>query len=473
LSALEITVAVATCGRPASLARCLEALAHGTTLPRETIVVDQAPSPHSRRVVQECGIAVRYLEQPPLGLSASRNLALAAASGAVLAVIDEDCVPDQGWLAALAAAFERAPEPDAVTGPVLPLGEPPPGTHAISLRTDTRAIDHRGLMLPWVAGSGGNFAARHELLTRHLGWDERLGAGSRGQAAEDADLLYRILRAGGVVRYEPAAAVRHEWQSWARRLSTRSSYAYGVGALCGLLLRRGDGFALRMLWAYGKDHLTALVGAALRGEPGARSEHLRSLASLLPGVAYGLRPGRGPARADPLLPALPFDGEMDPAPTAALGSSSGAREFSSFSSDPTPGRSVPSWPGALVGSGPRSILWRSVVTVLVTAASVLAVVTDWHSPVRTVLALAFLLFAPGVALTEMLAVSDPIQRVALLAGTSLALDSVVALILLYAGDFSVSLATILLAGLTLAALAVAGARAFRLLVKSRAGLSNT
>jgi len=64
-----ITVTVATCGRPASLARCLEALARGTTQPRETIVVDQAPSPITRRVVEQCGIAgARYIEQRRLGL---------------------------------------------------------------------------------------------------------------------------------------------------------------------------------------------------------------------------------------------------------------------------------------------------------------------------------------------------------------------------------------------------------------------
>src|ERR1700737_1710967 len=138
----QITVAVATCGRPASLARCLEALAKSTTRPRETIVVDQAPSPDSRQVVEQCGIegALIYLEQPRLGTSAARNLALPPASGVVLATIDDDCAPDPGGVSALAAAFERDPRPVAVTGPVLALGPRPPGSHAISLRTDARAV---------------------------------------------------------------------------------------------------------------------------------------------------------------------------------------------------------------------------------------------------------------------------------------------------------------------------------------------
>jgi GT2 family glycosyltransferase len=300
LTGEEITVAVATCGRPESLARCLQALARGTTRPRETIVVDQAPSPDSRRVVEECGIeGARYLEQPRLGISASRNLALAAASGVVLAVTDDDCAPDPGWVTALAAAFERDPMPAAVTGPILPLGPQPPGTRAISLRTAARPADHRGRMLPWIVGSGGNFAARRETLRQHAGWDERLGPGSPGQAAEDAELLYRILRDGGTVRYEPAAVVRHEWQTWDRRLATRSSYGHGIGALCGVWLRRGEGFALRMLAAYAKDHIRALAGAARRRDRGAITEHMRALAGLLPGLMYGLSRQGGVAPRGP------------------------------------------------------------------------------------------------------------------------------------------------------------------------------
>ena len=154
---------MATCGRPTSLARCLEALASGTTQPGETIVVDQAPSPVTRCIVEQCGIAgARYIEQRRLGLSASRNLALAAARGDVLAITDDDCAPDPGWVAALAAAFERDPQPAAVTGRVVPLGAQPPGTHAIALRTAPRAVDYRGRVLPWIAGGGNNFAAWRE-----------------------------------------------------------------------------------------------------------------------------------------------------------------------------------------------------------------------------------------------------------------------------------------------------------------------
>jgi GT2 family glycosyltransferase len=299
-AAAGVTVAVASCGRPRSLARCLDALAGGGVLPGELIVVEQAPSPEGRAAVEAFDAApVRYFEQARAGLSASRNLALAHAGGALLAVTDDDCAPQAGWVAAIAAAFARAPSPAAVTGPIVALGERPAGGHAVSLREAFEPRELRGRMPPWDAGSGANFAAPTTLLRELGGWDERLGAGTPGHAAEDADLLYRILRAGGTVRYDPGVVVGHDWQTWARRLQTRTSYAHGIGALCALWLARGDAYALRMLAAYARPHCRALLTAARRRDRAAAAQHGRALGGLLPGLGYGLAAARRPAERAP------------------------------------------------------------------------------------------------------------------------------------------------------------------------------
>lgn len=293
MSGEEITVGIATCGRPDALARCLAGLASGGGRPGEVLVVDQAPSEAARAAVEGSGLArARYLPQERRGLSASRNLALASASLPVLAVTDDDCVPDPGWVDALASALARAPAPAAVTGSILPLGEGAPGLYAISLRRSPTPVDHVGRVLPWAAGSGANFAASRELLQALGGWDERLGTGSPGKAAEDADLLRRLLRSGHVIRYEPAAVVRHEWQTRERRLSTRWSYGYGVGAMCGLWLRRGDLFAPRLIVAYLRLHVRPLASALVRRDPGRAREHALALAAVFPGVVHGLRAPR-------------------------------------------------------------------------------------------------------------------------------------------------------------------------------------
>lgn len=301
MSAASITVGVATCGRPDVLARCLEALSVQTCPPAHVVVVDQQPSEAARTAVTSSTLeGLTYLEQVRLGLSASRNLALRACSSAVLAVTDDDCAPDPSWLASIAAALRRQPTPGAVTGPILPLGDPLPGAYAVSLRESHVAVDHAGRISPWNVGSGANFAAPATLLRRCGGWDERLGAGSRGQAAEDSELLYRLLTGGHVVRYEPAVVVRHAWQTRTRRLATRWSYGYGIGAMCGLRLAAGDRFAVMMLGDYGRMHVRPLLAGMVRRDRRRIAEHGRALASLVPGVAYGVRAARQPSSSMPL-----------------------------------------------------------------------------------------------------------------------------------------------------------------------------
>jgi len=294
----SVTVAIATCGRAEALARCLEAIAAQTRAPDQLVVVDQDPSPEVQDVIECSGLAIDYLEQERLGLSASRNLALANARCSVLAVTDDDCSPDANWTSAIAEAFEAAMPPTAVTGPILaPRGAVPAGMHAISLRTSRETREFSKRAIPWNVGSGGNFAARVEKLRAIGGWDTRLGAGSRGMAAEDCDLIDRLLRSGELIRYDGKAMVHHDWQTRERRKATRWSYGYGIGALCGLRLASGDSFALRMARSYGWMHLRDLVREILRRNWTEAGDRLTALAGLLPGCIYGLRVSG--ARRDP------------------------------------------------------------------------------------------------------------------------------------------------------------------------------
>jgi GT2 family glycosyltransferase len=289
LDPAEVTVAIATMGRPAALARCLAAIARGTVLPGEVVVVDQAPSAASRSVVAEATLLrVTHLERRPRGVSAARNAALDAAAGRVIAYTDDDCQPDPTWLEAIAAAFARPPAPAAVTGRVLPLGPRPPGGVAVSLRSSTVGADYRGRTLPSRPGTGGNLAIEAATLRTIGGWDARFGPGAPGRAAEDVELLYRLTAAGCRVRYEPGAVVRHDWQQPGQRLRSRWSYGYGYGALCGMLVRGGDRFGLRALAIQARYYLRELVTRARQGDRSAIDEHVRSLAGLAAGWLRGL-----------------------------------------------------------------------------------------------------------------------------------------------------------------------------------------
>jgi len=288
----DVAVGVATLDRPEGLARCLDALLSGDVRPAEIIVVDQGSTGGAEPVVRARegrGVPIHLTRQARRGLSASRNAAIAMARASVVAVTDDDCVPDRRWVASLMRTFASPEAPDAVTGRVLPLGPEAPGQHAVSSRVSLEPRLFVRPAPPWDVGTGANFAVRRTWLDRVGYYDERLGAGTPGQAAEDMDLIHRLLRSGARIRYEPAAVVYHERQPLARRVATRATYGFGAGALCGLCLRRHDAFAAVMLADFAAIQIRGLIGALVRARRPAARERLIALSALPRGLAYGWR----------------------------------------------------------------------------------------------------------------------------------------------------------------------------------------
>lgn len=124
---MSSTVVVATAARPASLARCLAALAADLPCsPREVLVVDNAPDdPRTRAVARAAG--ARWLPERRPGKSHALNTGVAAASGEVVLFTDDDVLVRPGWTDALVAAA-AAPGVGAAGGRLLPRWEaPPPG----------------------------------------------------------------------------------------------------------------------------------------------------------------------------------------------------------------------------------------------------------------------------------------------------------------------------------------------------------
>jgi GT2 family glycosyltransferase len=293
MTGLRLAVAIATCGRPDALRTCLAAIADQSRAPDQLIIVDQHPLAQTREVVAQSRLPVTYVEQERRGLSASRNLALSLAEADILAVTDDDCFPDGGWIEGLHDGFRREPAPDAVTGPVLPPpGDAPSDMCALSLRLsrETRLFSAR--VIPWQVGSGANFAARVDLLRKLGGWDERLGVGTSGMAGEDIDIVDRLLAAGGSILYSGDAVMHHAWQTRERRRATRWSYGYGIGAMSGLRLGRRDAYGWRMLASYSRMHLRELLREARRGDWTGVRERVTSLSALGPSMFYGFRAAR-------------------------------------------------------------------------------------------------------------------------------------------------------------------------------------
>ena len=221
-----ITVVVPTKDRPEALGRCLGALAAQSLAPAEVVVVDDR-SADARAVARMAATAgrgrVRLVAGQGRGPAAARNLGARTASARVVAFTDDDCRPDPGWLAAIAAALEGGA--DVVAGPTV-VGEPASSaTRAAQVVTNhllDASLDRR-------AGTVGfaptcNLAAPAEVLAR-LPFDESFPAA----AGEDRDWCDRLAAGGTAIAYVPGMLVRHHPELDLRRF-WRQQVRYGEGA---------------------------------------------------------------------------------------------------------------------------------------------------------------------------------------------------------------------------------------------------
>ncbi len=251
------SVVVTTCADATAAVRCVQTIRGHARSPVEVIVVENRPAASNVRDALADAFqdsTVRYVEEPTPGLSRARNAGLAAASGPMVAFVDDDVVVDECWLDALRAAFAAQPDATCVTGQIEPLEL---GTQAQSLleqyatfgKGSTRrvfALDNPPddvPLFPYTAGhfgSGANMAFRREALLELGGFDPCLGAGTPAKGAEDMDICIRLILSGQTLVYEPRAIVRHRHLDTMRLLRGKVfSYGIGLGALIAKHLTSG------------------------------------------------------------------------------------------------------------------------------------------------------------------------------------------------------------------------------------------
>jgi GT2 family glycosyltransferase len=166
----------------------------------EVIVVDDGSTAGVSEIARQ--FPVRLIAQPNLGLGVARNTGLHAATGEIVAYLDDDAFPDPHWLVYLVKALQQDGAVGA-GGPNLPVpGDCPmaqcvantPGGPSHVLLSDTVA-EH----IP-----GCNMAFIRTALLRFGGFDPRFRI-----AGDDVDLCWRIQDCGGRIAFAPAAMVWH------------------------------------------------------------------------------------------------------------------------------------------------------------------------------------------------------------------------------------------------------------------------
>jgi glycosyltransferase involved in cell wall biosynthesis len=283
--AVPISVVVCTRDRPGALARCLRGVLECDPPPAEVVVVDQS-SQSNESPPEVSDPRITYVRMEGRGVSRSRNRGTDAAKHELIAFTDDDCVPATGWIGAIAAAYESGV--DGVTGRVLPLPGAPRGVAVSSRTSQVRRTFTGAGQTPWDIGTGGNLSLRRAALEAVGGFDESLGPGTEGRAAEDVDLLYRGACAGFTIQYEPEAVVYHELKTRRTRLGGRFDYGFGLGAFLAGHAEQGDPHARTLRRRYVRAIARRMASGARHGSVWPAAEGVLTLA----GIAAGSLPRR-------------------------------------------------------------------------------------------------------------------------------------------------------------------------------------
>jgi GT2 family glycosyltransferase len=224
---LPVTAAVCTFQRPAELSRALESLVNQDPGAAEVLVVDNSPDHSALDLVTRKFPHVRAVAEPVPGLDFARNRALAEAAHDVVVFLDDDAVAQPGWLAASARPLLDDAMVGIATGRVEPLslesegqklfeanGGFSRGNDHVRLPADAVRLLHgrRAPLIAWAVsvGSGCSLAVRRDLVQRIGGFDPALDMGAALPGGGDHDIMWRMLKSGYQVVYEPRAVALHE-----------------------------------------------------------------------------------------------------------------------------------------------------------------------------------------------------------------------------------------------------------------------
>ncbi len=244
----DVTVVVPVKDNPGGLARLLAAVGE---VGARIVVDDGSTEPVPGGVRHETA----------RGPAAARNSGARLVATELIAFLDSDIVPDPDWLDTVLPLFEdpaiAAVAPRVRTLPHGPLGRYETRRSSLDMGPDP-AVVRPGGRISYVPTAA--LVIRRRVLTEFGGFDESLRYG------EDVDLIWRLVAAGHLVRYDPGSVVRHEPRATLRDwLSQR--YAYGTSAA--ELTRRHPGqlYCARMPWPTALRWLAIAAGRPLPALP--------------------------------------------------------------------------------------------------------------------------------------------------------------------------------------------------------------
>lgn len=225
----SVSILICTYNRASFLAETLGSVA-ALRLPRdcavEIVAVDNNSTDDTAAVIHEAAgkspVPIRYVFEPRQGKSFALNTGLVHAIGEVLALTDDDVVPDPAWLERIVGAFHGR-DITFTFGKVLPRWSclPPPELlteRAREIWGPLAIVDYGDEVAEYTPEShsqrlpiGANLAFLRSALCAVGGWRTDLGKVNNSLiSGEDHEIFFR-LRSAGLYRglYDPGIVVRH------------------------------------------------------------------------------------------------------------------------------------------------------------------------------------------------------------------------------------------------------------------------
>ena len=233
----QTSVIICTVDRLADLERCLESVRPFRAAVAEIIIVNNGP-----RLAAVEEIATRFdskvITEPRRGSGRARNAGIRAATGEVIAFLDDDAQACEDWLEPLVAPFAD-PTVNCVLGAIQAKNPADPVHRAFEQSAcpplprvptilDARAAADGFPLRMAMKGLSGNVAFRRDVFERFGYFDPRFGPGTKIRNGDDTELFFKVLRRGGRILFAPSSRVVHSWSvDW--KAFRRSIFNAGCG----------------------------------------------------------------------------------------------------------------------------------------------------------------------------------------------------------------------------------------------------
>jgi GT2 family glycosyltransferase len=153
---------------------------------------------------------MRALKVPRPGKSAAINDAVHAATGNVLAFLDDDVVVDKTWLTSVEEFFQggKYHVGQGIIRLQSPARDDPEVQKLVQRYRTIPKLEYDPKLAEVRSLNGANFFVAREVFDRVGGFDERLGPGASG-TSEDVEFAHRLARSGIGIGYVSKAVVYH------------------------------------------------------------------------------------------------------------------------------------------------------------------------------------------------------------------------------------------------------------------------